>query len=292
MKISMIVMDMDGTLLNKDQKISDKTKQALLDAQEKGIKVVLASGRSYRTLLAYGDELLMPQYDGYFIGANGVAITSAKTMEHEVIKQLQLEDIERIFQAVEPFQIECMGVLDDTIYDYIPDSFRKIKKVFREENNIDEDVPWTAGTFSIIVDQRFGYSHIFDIQSYHEIPCPVNKICLAHNPEMLEKPYAFLMENLGKDYHFARTSHQWIECAPYGINKGNAIKKLATRLNIPLDQILVFGDGENDLTMFDAVKYPIAMGNAMDNVKKAAYEVTKTNNEDGIACFLKKYNIV
>ncbi|WP_249028961.1 HAD family hydrolase [Tannockella kyphosi] len=63
-------------------------------------------------------------------------------------------------------------------------------------------------------------------------------------------------------------------------------------MNIPLDQILVFGDGENDLTMFDAVKYPIAMGNAMDNVKKAAYEVIKTNNEDGIACFLKKYNIV
>lgn len=287
----MIVMDMDGTLLNGEHQITSKTKTALLKAQEKGIRLVLASGRSYRTLQSYGEELSMPKYDGYFIGVNGAAITQTSTMNHEVIQQLQLNEIKEIFDAVKPFEIEAMAVLDNTIYDYIPDSLRKLKKIFREEHQIADDVPWTAGTFSMIVDQRKGYPYIYDIKSTEEIDCPVNKICLAHTPEKLVEPYQWLTENLGHKYHFARTSHQWIECSPLGINKGNTILKLAKKLNIHPDEIVVFGDGENDLTMFKVVKYPVAMGNAMENVKKAAYEVTYSNNEDGIAIFLEKYHL-
>ena len=101
-----------------------------------------------------------------------------------------------------------------------------------------------------------------------------------------------LLEKLGHKYHFARTSPQWIECAPQGINKGAAILRLAERLGITPDQIAVFGDGENDLSMFRVVKYPIAMGNAMDTVKKEAFEVTLDNNSSGIAHFLKKHNLI
>ena len=67
-------------------------------------------------------------------------------------------------------------------------------------------------------------------------------------------------------------------------------QKLAERLGITPDEIAVFGDGENDLSMFRVVKYPIAMGNAMDTVKKEAFEVTLDNNSSGIAHFLKKHN--
>ncbi|MFI3283574.1 MAG: HAD family hydrolase [Erysipelotrichaceae bacterium] len=291
MNIKMIVMDMDGTLLNSDHQISDRTKKALLKAQQKGIRLVLASGRSYRTLLAYGEELSMPNYDGYFIGVNGAAITQTSTMKHEVIQQLQIDEIKEIFAAVKPYEIEAMAVLDDTIFDYIPNSLRVIKKAFREENSIEDDVPWTAGTFSMIVDQRKGYQYIYDIQSTEEIDRAVNKICLAHTPEKLVEPYEWLLENLGHKYHFVRTSHQWVECSPLGINKGSTILKLADRLGIHKDEIVVFGDGENDLTMFNAVKYPVAMGNAMENVKKAAFEITDTNNNDGIALFLEKYSL-
>lgn len=289
--IKMIVMDMDGTLLTSNQEISCRTKETLIQAEEKGIILVLASGRSYRTLVPFGEQLNIPSFGGYYIGVNGAAITNAKTMKHTIIRQLQLPEIKEIFEATKPFEIETMAVLDDTIYDYIPTSLRAIKKQFRIDNNIAEDVPWTAGTFSMIVDQRKGYNHIYEIQNASEIPCPVNKICLAHTKEKLEEPYQWLVQNLGERYHFARTSLEWIECAPQGINKGNAIRKLAEELNIGLDQILVFGDGENDLTMFEAVKYPIAMGNAMEKVKETAYEITLDNNHDGIAEFLNKNDI-
>ena len=56
--------------------------------------------------------------------------------------------------------------------------------------------------------------------------------------------------------------------------------------------MIVFGDGENDLSMFDVVDYPIAMGNAMDTVKKAAFDITLDNNHDGIAYYLREKHII
>jgi len=292
LNIKMIVMDMDGTLLTSKQHISDKTMHALMEAQEKGIRVVLASGRSYRTLLAYGEQLKMSENDGYFICANGAGIMKTETMEYKVVRQLQKEEIMELFHAIVPYEIEAMGVLDSTIYDYIPDSFRKIKKEYRQIHEIPEDVPWTAGTFSIVTDQRKGYSEIYEIQDFEEIPCAVNKVCLAHLPEVLEPIHVELIEKYGDKYHFARTSNQWIECSPAGVNKGNAILELAKNLGINEDEIVVFGDGENDLSMFRAVKYSVAMGNAMDSVKEAAYEVTYDNDSDGIEHFLTKYKVI
>lgn len=291
-KIKMIVMDMDGTLLNSKREISEETRDALISAQEKGIRIVLASGRSYRSLLQYGEILRMPEFGGYFIGVNGAALTNTATMEHEIIRQLQLDEINEIFNAVKPYEIEVMGVLDETIYDYIPDSLRELKRQFRIDNNIQDDVPWTAGTFSMVEDQRKNkYVNIYDIKGPEEIDQAVNKVCLAHTKETLEKPYEWLMENLSHKYHFARTSMQWIECAPLGINKGSAILRLAEELGFTSNEIIVFGDGENDLTMFNAVKYPVAMGNAMEKVKEAAFEITLDNNSNGISAFLKKYNL-
>ena len=96
MDIRLIVMDMDGTLLNSDQCIPEENLNALLEAQKKGIRLVLASGRSYKTLTEYGLQLKMPEYDGYFIGVNGAALTKTATMEHEIIRQLQKDMVDGI----------------------------------------------------------------------------------------------------------------------------------------------------------------------------------------------------
>ena len=284
----MIVMDMDGTLLNDNQNISQRTYDALLKAQSQGVLIVLASGRSYKTLKPYGDYLQMPKFNGYYICVNGASIYNTKTDTNHVVQRLQLDEIQEIYAAATPYEVEIMGVLDSIIYDYIPESLMPLKQQYRIENNIEEDVPWTAGTFKMIVDQRKGYSEIYYIKSSDDIPQPVNKICIAHTAEHLVQPYQTLTNNLGHKYNFARTSPQWIECTPLSISKGNAILNLAKNLGINKDEILVFGDGENDLSMFEAVTYPIAMANAMDSVKAKAYLVTDDNNNDGIAKVLEK----
>lgn len=288
MTCKLIIMDMDGTLLTSQGEISKKTYDALIKAQEKGIKIILASGRSWKTLKAFGEQLRMPEFDGYFIGVNGAAITETKTMINTVISQLQVDEIREIFESAKEYEVEIMGVLDSTIYDYIPDSLRELKRQYRIENNIADDVPWTGGTFKLIVDQRKGYSEIYDIKSSNEINCPVNKMTLCHTAEVIDKAYNDLVEKFNDKYNFTKTSPTWVEIAPKSVSKGNAIRLLQDKFNIKTEETYIFGDGENDLSMFDC-GIAVAMGNAMDTVKAQANEVTLDNNSDGIAVVIERF---
>lgn len=292
MNIKLIIMDMDGTLLDADSNITKDNLDALIKAQQKGIRLVLASGRSYKSLLRYGKQLQMDKYNGYFVGVNGAAIYDCQNDHNEVINQLNIEQIQDIFNEALKYDIEVMGVLDDTIYDYIPESLLKIKEDYRLNNNIAKDVPNTAGSFAIVTDQRKGYDHIYFINDVNEIKVKVNKICMAHLSATIDKVYPSLAKSFDGKYHLAKTTSQWLECTPLGINKGETIVKLADRLNIKKDEMIVFGDGENDLSMFDVAGYAIAMENAMDSVKNRAYDITLDNNHDGIAYYLKKENII
>ncbi len=289
MNIKMIVMDMDGTLLNVNQEILPETKEVLIDAEKKGIRLVLASGRSYRTLTKYGLELKMDEYEGNFICVNGAAITDVSNMKTRYIRQFIPEEMHEIFNYAKQFDVEIMAVQDSIIHDYIPESVMQLKKEYRKLHNIEDDVPYTAGTFYLIVDQRKGYEQIHYIQTVEEIICNANKMVITHEPEVIEQVYSKLVAHFDGKYTFAKTSPRWIEVSPYGISKGNAILTLAKQYGISPDEIMVFGDGENDLSMFEVVKYPIAMENAMETVKEKACFVTKSNNDNGIAYAVKKH---
>ncbi len=286
--IKMIVTDMDGTLLNDRQEISKRTLAALIKAQERGITLVLASGRSHVTLDNYGLELQMNKYKGYFVCINGAAIFDVANNANTVIEQLGLESIKEIFEFARDYEVECMGVLDSTIYDYIPESLMLEKKKLRKEKGIAEDVPWTAGTFGLIIDQRKGYRSINYIKSYQEIPCPVNKISIANNQEVISKFHKEAVKKLGDKYNFYRTSLTWVECAPKNISKGKTLMRLMKDLGVESDQVIAFGDGENDLPLFEVAKYSVAMGNAMESVKAQATFITADNNSDGIAEIIEK----
>ena len=77
--------------------------------------------------------------------------------------------------------------------------------------------------------------------------------------------------------------------SPKGITKGSCLEKLMKDENIGVDEVLVIGDGENDIDMFSKVKYSIAMGNAESYVKAEAYDLTLSNDEDGVAAAIEKY---
>lgn len=283
----LIVMDMDGTLLNSQGEISKRTYDALIKAQEKGIRVILCSGRSWKTLKDYSKHLRMSEFDGYCIGANGAVITETKTETNTIISQLQINEIKEIFEAAKTNEVEIMGVLDSTIYDYIPDSLKELKRQYKIENNIPEDI-WTGGTFCLVEDQSVGYSEIYSVDSFDDINCPIYKMTFCHTKEMIEIAYKDLVEKLSDKYNITKTSISWFEIGPKCVSKGNAISLLQNKLNIKKEETYIFGDGENDLSMFEC-GIAIAMGNAMETVKAQANEVTLDNNSDGIAVVIEGF---
>ena len=171
-----IVMDMDGTLLDPNNKILPETKEALLACQKQGTKLVLASGRSYTRLLPYAKELEMDVYGGYLLEVDGIAYYDVQKDERHVLKQMYKEDVEPVYAYLMHKNCETMAVFNDGLFDYIPDHIMEKKKTLRNSQEYPEDFPWTGGPWSWLADMRDGYPKITYIKDLSEIQYPVNKI--------------------------------------------------------------------------------------------------------------------
>lgn len=285
-------MDMDGTLLNKEDVISNKTKEALMVCQQQGIRVILASGRSRSRLRPYVEELELERYKGYLFEVNGLALYSLATQERIVFQQLETSQIHALFQFIKPLEVEIQGFLDEAVYAYIPESVYVHKRAYRKEMNLPEDYPWTGGAWKWVFDSRSGYPHVSYVEDESQFPAKLNKICLMHAPERMAEIYPVVLARFQNEFEIVRTCPRIIEITAKGITKGKRLAYFMQEHNIQPDEIIVFGDGENDVEMFDKVTYGVAMGNAMDYVKEKASFVTLANDEDGIPAFLKKLKLL
>ncbi len=288
MAIKWIVTDMDGTLLNDRDEISDSTVRALINCQQQGIKLILASGRSYSRLTTYMEQLRMKEYAGSLIEVNGMALNHLNG-DRRIFGRLQKKDIETLFPYFQTFEIELQGYLDTQLFYWIPECLIPFKIQERKERNLPEDYPWTGGAWSWVNDSRGGYPHQTRIESVKDLPPELNKINCIAAPETIRRIQEVFKESFADKYEFARTCPRLIEVAPAGITKGQTLRRYMEIEGVLPDEVLVFGDGENDIDMFRQVKYSIAMGNAEDFVKKAAFDVTDTNCREGVLRALKKY---
>lgn len=287
--IKAIVMDMDGTLLNKDNKISERTRKALALAQEQGAELVLASGRSYTRMLPYARELQMDTKGGHLIEVDGVAFYNTKTGEREKLRMMQPEEVQDIMAWLMTQDAETQGMFDDGGFIWFPISHLPIKQKIREEQHLPEDYPWTAGPWSYLTDFRDGYPNITYIRRPEDINRPINKFQIMNEEQRLEPVYQGLMDHFSDHFSIYRTTPRQLEVLPHGYSKGSGVRHLMEQNGWTPDEVLVFGDGENDVSMFPEVTHSYAMGNARDYVKDRAAHVTGTNNEDGIAQALASY---
>lgn len=283
MAIKWIVTDMDGTLLDSNDKIMPMTKRCLKKCQQQGIKLILASGRSYSRLKPYVRELEMEKYGGSLIEVNGMAINHLGQGKRTIFGRLQRTDIEELFPFLQSLDIEVQCYRDESLYSWIPESQIPLKEQERKERALPEDYPWIGGAWSWVTDSRSGYPDQKLLSSIEEVPDELNKLGCLGAPEYMEKVFQILVEKYGSSYEIVRTCPRLIEISPKGITKGKALKRYMEQENISPDEVLVFGDGENDVDMFRQVKYSIAVGNAADFVKAQAYGVTAGNCEEGLA---------
>lgn len=287
--IQMIVMDMDGTLLTSENKISPKTKELLLRVQRQGVRLVLASGRSYCKLLEYAKELCMDAYEGYLLEVNGLILYDLASGKRHIRKQMGCVEMEELFTYFRQWDVEFMAQFDDGLYDYNPESIIKEKAEYRRIHNLGEDYPWTGGAFALLADNRKGYPNIHYIDTWEEIDRSINKVSIAYHADVMAEVSAQAKRDLKDRYWLGLTTPKWLELMPLGITKGSGLQALVDMLGISMRDVMAFGDGENDIEMLQAAGIGIAMGNAMAEVKAAADEETDSNNDEGIFKALQKY---
>ena len=269
--IKLIAIDMDGTLLNGKKHIDKVQKEAIHEAIEAGIKIVLCTGRPLYGILPFYEELGLSELDseGYVILNNGCSIH--KTKDWELIDQVNFtsDDIDYLYKFSEGYDINFTLVND---YYYF---------------NIDDRKP----TDELITDAGFVFSDITNISlkeaknGKHKII----KIMFLGNPNIManfQKEY----ESILKDKYSSVLSQPYIyEILPKGNNKGTGLKKLAKKLGIKQEEIMAIGDGNNDIEMFEYANYSVAMENGTKPARKAAKYQTDSNENNGVAKAIRKY---
>ena len=269
----LIALDMDGTLLNSQGKVSERTVEVLNRLIQKGHYIVPASGRAF-TLLP--KEILKLEGIQFAVMENGAVVwdwknqcaIKQKLLPKGIVKEI-LEDIEK--QASSGYYEEV--IVNGKVYADI-----KIQKELEQSKIV--------GNFAEYMRQN----HIFlsKLSSKTELLDVAEKLNIYFEDVKLSEIIRAKWKTESKLNVTTSVSGN-AEFTAAGINKGHGIKILQQRLGISKQHCIAIGDDENDLEMFEQVHMAVAMGNAKKNVKRAADEVTLDCNKDGVAVFLEQY---
>ena len=273
-----VFIDIDGTLVNDEKQIPKENIETIKKLKTKGIEVVLASGRPYHSIEKYSNIVgAMP----YIIGSNGGVVVNYKEdkllYNANIDKPLALE-ILKFVKANNLFTAITLSgnlVLENEMYSLTKENRDELIVV----NSLEEYLKNTNESiikFSIMSDNKE------DLQIAREKL--INKFNIT-----ITNVDTFVIPN---KYRKAGKNPYIMDVMKEYVNKGEAIKKLCKYLNLNTQEAIIFGDGLNDIEMFELDAYKVAMKNAKDKIKEMADFVTISNNEAGVAYKLNKiFNI-
>lgn len=266
MKYKLLVLDVDGTLLNDEREISKRTLAALLKVQQMGVRIVLASGRPTYGLMPLAKTLELGNYGGVVLSYNGCQIIKAQNGEILFERRINPEMLPYLEKKARKNGFAIFTYHDDTLITDSPDNeYIKNEALLNNLKIIREDEFSTAIDFA---------------------PC---KCMLVSDKEKaligLEQHWE---KRLAGTLDAFRSEPYFLEVVPCGVNKANTLGALLEHLGVTREEVIAVGDGVCDVTMLQLAGMGVAMGHSQDSVKVCADYVTTSNEEDGVALAVEK----
>ncbi|WP_312217181.1 sugar-phosphatase [Pantoea vagans] len=261
MAIKLIAIDMDGTLLNPQHEITPGVKSALDRARKQGVSIVLTTGRPFVGIQRYLMELDMQAPGQYAISNNGALVHQAVDGECVAEVTLTFDDYLYIENLARELGVHFQAF--DKSHLYTPNK------------DISEYTIHEASLTGIPV----RYRAVEEMDRAMRFP----KLMMIDRPALLDAAIARLPEHAQQTYTILKSAPYYLEILDRRVNKGQGVRMLAEKLGLKQEEVMAIGDQENDLAMIEYAGTGVAMGNAIDSVKKISQFITKTNMEDGVA---------
>lgn len=266
MAYEILALDVDGTLVNSKKEVSKATKEALIDIQKQGIKVVIASGRSTAGIMPVAKEIWLNVFGGYILSYNGGMITNCETGE-------------TVYSVCLP-----EGMVPE-IYDF---SVKHKTGIMTYHNN--EIIAENDADRYIQIDAKACGINIHVVDDFpKQVTYPVNKCLLTGEPHHLEQVEPLAAEEFKGRLSVYRSEGFYLEMMPLGIDKGYGMSRLLRIIGLKRSQMIACGDGYNDIPMIEYAGLGVAMGNAHDSVKLKADYIAQTHDEDGIIDVINRF---
>ena len=269
MKYKLLALDMDGTTLNSEKKISPKTAQAISELSKSGVHVVLSTGRGLTEVSDYKEELKFMHYGilvsgGYIYDFKNSKAVVAHPLSEDLLMKLIDGGLEEKVMIHILSVDESMMNRDDIAH--IEDFHMEIYKDMYER---------------ITVDCK-------DFKKYvRENPGKVMKFNMYHRTKKSRERNLQRFKNEPITFSYAEETA--LEASPKGITKASGLHELCEFLKIDISETVAVGDAPNDLEILRAAGVAAVMGNASDEIKKIADFVTDDNDHDGVVKVIEKF---
>lgn len=254
MDYKIIVLDLDGTLTNRDKIITPRTRDALMEAQKAGNIVVLASGRPTPGVEPLARKLEMDRFGSYILSYNGGMITNCKTGETVFSSLLPLEANGKIIGLAKEHRVDILTYEGEEVI----------------TNN--RECPYAISESNI---NHLPLRQVDDMEAYVDFQVP--KFIMLDDGDYLVTVEPKVKAAMGRDFSVYRSEEYFLEIMPKGIDKAQSLARLLDILGLKKEQMIACGDGYNDLTMIKYAGLGVAMENAVLPVRNAADYITASN---------------
>lgn len=257
--VKLVITDMDGTLLNAEDKVSDRFFELEHQLRHKGVQFVAASGRQYYSIREKLDAI---KDEIYIVAENGAFV---KHREEELmvktLDQSACQNFIEIARKIEDAHIVLCGKKHGYVESKNQDFLEHFKEYYRDYKQTED--------LTSIENDDFLKIAIYSFTGSRKNTYPDFK----------------KFEN---DFKVKVSGENWLDISNNNTDKGSAIALLQDRLAISKGETMAFGDYDNDLEMLDQAHFSYAMANASDAVKNAARFSTTSNNENGVVRILEE----
>lgn len=271
----LIALDLDGTLFNNSCIVTPPCREAIAEAIQEGIHVVVSTGRP---LSGVSRDRLKGTGIRYAITTNGAGIYDMETKKALSVSTMSSEEVAPILRFLETKDIHM-------------DVFVNGNAFSRKDLSIALKLELPEATRRYILDTRIRVDGLTDFITGNQIP--VQKITLNFEPlgngryRDRDEVKAFLDKQ--PNINVVCGGYHNLEFTKAGISKGTGLRDLAKALSVPMEETMAVGDSENDLSILEAAAVGVAMANASDDVKAAADLITASNEEDGVAKLFRQW---
>ena len=278
--IRIVALDLDGTLLDSEKRLSEVNRDALARAAEKGVEIVPTTGRFFGMMPPAVRDL---PFVRYAITINGAQVYDRETDTAIVRDEIPLDMALGVMEVLDRYDViyDCYrqnwgwmtAALQEKAADYATNEhyLRMVREFRKPVPELKAHLRETAANGDV--------QKIMLFAANRERSAAIDRLrglsdeIAAHFPEI--KVTASTWNNLELNI---RTAH-----------KGNALRRFAEHLGLTLENCMAFGDGMNDFTMVEAAGLGIAMANAEPEVKRVAKDMVPSNDEDGVARGIEKW---
>ena len=261
----LIAVDLDGTLVRSDQSISQRTVDALFKVQEMGVKVAVVSGRPMFGTAHVAETLRLAKYGGYVMSYNGGEIYDWKTKTRLHAQTLDEAIIPYLYTYAREYEMPIMTYIGQQVVSEVDDNEYiqySVKRNHMTLRKVDDFLKATEGAGIV-------------------------KCIIVGDPTLLPTLETEMQEVLKGKAGVFRSEPFFLEIVPMGINKAKGLSILLDKIGMQPSELIAVGDGYNDTPMLQFAGMGVAMGNAAEEIKKAADMVTESNNDDGVAIALE-----